>query len=104
MVSLRGYVWRAGASLDVLHFKMRVTINPMKATVQARLDRSSQTALERLVRRTGWGPSRVVREGVRLLASCYGVPPAQRVIGVGQFASGLPDLASNKKHLKGFGR
>jgi hypothetical protein len=76
----------------------------MKANVQARLDRRSQIALERLVRRTGWSPSRVVREGVHLLAACYGVPPAKRVMGVGRFASGLPDLASNKEHLKGFGR
>jgi hypothetical protein len=76
----------------------------MKTTVQARLDRRAQVALERLARRTGWSPSRVVREGVHLLAACYGVPSAKRVIGVGRFASGLPDLASNKKHLRGFGQ
>jgi len=39
-----------------------------------------------------------------LLAACYGFPSAKRVIGVGRFASGLPDLASNKKHLRGFGQ
>lgn len=76
----------------------------MKANVQARLDRRSQIALERLVRRLGWSPSRVVREGVHLLAACYVGPSAKRVIGVGRFASGLPDLGSNKKHLRGFGR
>jgi hypothetical protein len=76
----------------------------MKANVQARLDRRSQVALERLVRRLGWSPSRVVREGVHLLAACYGVPSAKRVIGVGRFASGVSDLGSNKKHLRGFGR
>ncbi|MGA2610031.1 MAG: hypothetical protein ABSH01_21535 [Terriglobia bacterium] len=76
----------------------------MRRTVQARLDRRSQAALERLVHRTGWSPSRVVREGVHLLAACYGFPAAKRVIGVGRFASGLPDLASNKKHLRGFGQ
>ena len=43
----------------------------VKANVQARLDRRSQIALERLVRRLGWSPSRVVREGVHLLAACY---------------------------------
>jgi hypothetical protein len=75
----------------------------MKTTVQARLDPRSQAALEQLVRRTGWSPSRVVREGVQLLATCYGVRPGKRVIGVGRFSSGLPDLASNKKHLRGFG-
>ena len=76
----------------------------MKANVQARLDRRSQAALERLMHRTGWSPLRIVREGVHLLAACYRVPSARRVIGVGRFASGLPDLASNKKHLKGFGQ
>jgi len=76
----------------------------MKANVQARLDRRSQIALERLVRRLGWSPSRVVREGVHLLAACYGGHTAKRVIGVGRFASGLRDLGSNKKHLRGFGR
>jgi len=76
----------------------------MKANVQARLDRRSQIALERLVRRLGWSPSRVVREGVHLLAACYAGPLAQRVIGAGRFASGLPDLGSNKNHLRGFGR
>jgi hypothetical protein len=75
----------------------------VKPKVQARLDRQSQIALDRLVRRTGWSPSRVVREGVHLLAACYGAPPAKRVIGIGRFESGLPDLASNKEHLKGFG-
>jgi hypothetical protein len=72
-------------------------------TVQARLDRRSRAALERLVRHTGWSPSRVVREGVHLLAKCYGVRPGKRVIGVRQFSSGLPDLASNIKYLRGFG-
>jgi len=33
----------------------------MSGNVQARLDRQSQIALERLVRRLGWNPSRVVR-------------------------------------------
>jgi hypothetical protein len=76
----------------------------MRTTLQARLDRRSQVSLERLVRRTGWSQSRVVREGVKLLEACYGIPPAKRVIGVGRFASGLPDLGSNKKHLRGFGQ
>ena len=75
----------------------------MKANVQARLDRRSQVALESLVRHLGWSPSRVVREGVRLLAACYGNPKRKRLIGEGRFASGLPDLGSNKKHLLGHG-
>jgi len=76
----------------------------MKANVQARLDRKSQLALDELVRRLGWSPSRVVREGLRLLAACYGGPARTRVIGIGRFASVVSDLGSNKKHLQGFGR
>lgn len=76
----------------------------MKLNVQARLDRQSQVALDELVRRLGWSPSRVVREGLRLLSACYGRPSRKRVIGIGRFASRVPDLGSNKKHLQGFGR
>jgi hypothetical protein len=76
----------------------------MKTNVQARLDRQSQIALEKLVQRLGWSPSRVVREAVRLLAICYGGHARKKVIGVGRFASGLPDLGSNKDRLRGFGR
>jgi len=75
----------------------------MRSTVQARLDRDTQRALERLVRRTGWSPSRVVREGLRLVAACYR-PAGGKIAGMGKFSSGRPDLGSNKVHLKGFGR
>ncbi len=79
--------------------------NPrVKTNVQARLDRRSQVALERLVKHLGWSPSKVVREGVRLLAACYGTPSQTKVVGIGRFASGLPDLGSNEKRLDGFGR
>jgi hypothetical protein len=76
----------------------------MKAKVQARLDRQSQLALERLVMQAGWSPSRAVREGLRLLAACYGTSSRKRVVGIGKFASGLPDLGSDEKHMRGFGR
>jgi hypothetical protein len=76
----------------------------MKGIVQARLDRRSEIALKRLTRRFGWSPSQVVREGLRLLDACYGAAPAKRVIGVGRFASHVPDLGSDKTRLQGFGR
>jgi hypothetical protein len=76
----------------------------VKANVQARLDREAQAALESLVRRLDWSPSRVVREGLRLLAACYGTTPRRKVVGIGRFASDVSDLGSNKQHLKGFGR
>jgi len=74
------------------------------ATVQARLDDESTKELADLVRRLGWSRSRVMREAIRVLAAIH--PPAKRpkIKGVGEFASGISDLGSNKKHLKGFGR
>jgi hypothetical protein len=50
----------------------------------------------------GVSPSTVVREGIRLLAASQ--PKSRKIAGLGKFASGIPDLGSNKKHLKGFGR
>jgi len=44
-----------------------------------------------------------VRESLKLLAACH--PPRRRkIIGLGKFDSGIPDLGSNKKHLEGYGR
>ena len=76
----------------------------MKAVVQARLDPEARQALHGLVRRLGWSPSRVVRESLRLMGRYHGAAPRRRVIGVGKFDSGLPDLGSNKRRLEGFGR
>jgi len=76
----------------------------MPTTIQARLDEPSQKALEKLVKQTGWSPSKVVREGLRLLAACHPGKGSRKIIGLGKFASGIPDLGSNKEHLKGFGK
>jgi len=76
----------------------------MKAVVQARLDPQARQTLDSLVRRLGWTPSRVVRESLLLMGRHHNAAPRKRVIGVGKFASGLPDLGSNKRRLQGFGR
>jgi hypothetical protein len=78
----------------------------MKATVQARLDEESQAALEQLTRQLGWSPSRVVREGLRLMARQRGLGARKRrrIIGLGKFEGGPPDLATNKKYLKDLGQ
>jgi len=75
----------------------------MKGTLQARLSVEEQRTLARLVGQLGWSPSRIVREGLRLVSVSHR-PAGQRIAGLGQFSSGKPDLGSNKKHLKGFGR
>lgn len=75
----------------------------MKSTVQARLDTTSRRDLAQLVRSLGWSPSQVVREALRRMASSH--LPAERphIVGMGKFSSGISDLGSDKKHLKGFG-
>ena len=71
-------------------------------TVQARLDSDTEKTLARLVDQMGLSPSMVVREGIRLLAASQ--PKSRKIVGLGKFSSGTPDLGSNKKHLRGFGR
>lgn len=71
-------------------------------TVQARLDAETEKTLVRLTEQLGLSPSMVVREGIRLLAASQ--PKARMIVGLGEFASGISDLGSNKKHLKGFGQ
>jgi hypothetical protein len=75
----------------------------MKATVQARLDAESQEALETLTRRLGISQSEVVRASLRLMVKQHSAPPKRKFIGLGKFDSGMVDLATNKKHMEGFG-
>jgi len=76
----------------------------MKTTIQARLDEESKKTLSALMRATGWSASRAVREGLRMLSGVHGKKKKPRIAGLGQFVSGITDLGSNKKHLKGFGK
>jgi len=76
----------------------------MRFAIQARLDNRSRKRLAALVRELGWTPSRVVREGLRVLEAGYLRRKKPRIIGLGKFKSGVPDLGSNKKHLRNLGR
>ena len=76
----------------------------MKSAVQARLDPETQKALRQLTGELGWTTSKVVREALRLLAATHRKPSRPKVIGLGQFDSGVDDLGSNKNRLRGFGR
>lgn len=76
----------------------------MRSTIQARLDEASRRNLARLVRTLGWTPSQVVREALRRMSASPLPDGRLRITGMGKFSSGIPDLGSNKKHLKGFGR
>ncbi len=74
------------------------------SSIQARLDDQSRKRLAVLVRELGWTPSRVVREGLRVLEASHLRRKKPGIIGLGKFKSGVPDLGSNKKHLRNFGR
>lgn len=57
-----------------------------------------------LARELGWSQSKIVREGLRILEASYLRRKKRGIIGMGKYHSGLPDLASNKEHLRNFGR
>ena len=56
------------------------------------------------MRESGWDASRVVREALLALEVAYPRPNRRNIIGLGKFRSDVPDLATNKKHLRGLGR
>jgi hypothetical protein len=77
----------------------------VKSAVQARLNAEDRQLLDELVRDLDWTPSQIVREGLRLVREAHPtISAADRIIGIGKFSSGIPDLATNKKYLEDFGR
>lgn len=76
----------------------------MSSLVQARLDPESEKIMQQLVKKTGWSTSKIVREGLRVLASCHVATGPRTIRGQGKFPSGIGDLATNKAHMRDFGR
>jgi hypothetical protein len=76
----------------------------MRSSIQARLDDRSRKRLALLVRELGWTPSQVVREGLRILEASHLRRKKRGIIGLAKFRSGISNLGSNKKHLRGFGQ
>jgi hypothetical protein len=76
----------------------------MSRVVQARLDDDTESLLTKLEKQLECSSSEIVRRGIKALASV--VPPTKKrkFRGVGKYDSGLPDLASNPKHMEGFGQ
>ena len=71
--------------------------------VHARLDAHSLRIRSRLRRQLGWNDSEIVRRGIQALEGLTREGPRLPLVGLGEFASGVPDLGSNPKHLEGFG-
>jgi len=75
----------------------------MSRVVQARLDDETELLRSRLQQQLGLSNSEIVRRGIRLLASMTPRPGEPKFSGIGKYDSGIPDLATNKAHLEGFG-
>ncbi len=75
----------------------------MPKIIHARLDDETDSMRRALVQRLGWTDSRLVREGIRSLSVLLAPRRKREFIGQGEFASGIEDLGSDKKHLEGFG-
>jgi hypothetical protein len=76
----------------------------MAKIVHARLDDDSEALLRRLGRDMGLSDSELLRRGLSALQAVSGRSGRPRLIGLARFASGQPDLGSNKRHLAGFGK
>ncbi len=72
--------------------------------IQARLDDETRAILVRLLKDNGLTASEIVRKGIHLVAREAHLAKPIEIIGLGEFDSGIPDLATNKKHLAGLGR
>jgi hypothetical protein len=76
----------------------------MPSSIHARLDDETSAMRDLLKRSEGWTDSEIVRRGIKLLAAVTPKPSRKhRFTGVGKYDSGIPDLATNPKHLDGFG-
>lgn len=62
--------------------------------------------MQQLKRRHGWSDSELVRNAIRALGDLDLSPQQrrERIVGLGRFASNVPDLGSDSRHLRGFGR
>ncbi|MPY87823.1 MAG: hypothetical protein GEU99_07875 [Luteitalea sp.] len=79
----------------------------MKGYIHARLDKEDRAMLDELKRSTGHTESELVRRGLRLVSQELGRRRSaldRAGSSAGKFKKGPRDLATNKKHLEGFGR
>lgn len=76
----------------------------MAKVIHARLDDNTEKLLLQLQRDLTRNTSEIIRDALRALASITPESASKRIVGLGQFQSGKEDLASNRKHLKDFGK
>lgn len=76
----------------------------MASIIHARLDALTDSLRSELQKQLGWSDSQIVREGIKSLSALVRTNGKRKIVGLGRFRSGVSDLGSNKKHLRGFGK
>lgn len=76
----------------------------MASVIHARLDDDTDELRNALQVQLGWSDSQIVREGIKSLSSLVKTSGKRKIVGQGKFKSGVADLGSNKKHMRGFGQ
>ena len=76
----------------------------MASVIHARLDADADSLRSQLQKQLGWTDSQIVREGIKSLSALVRTKGKRKIVGLGRFKSGVTDLGSNKKRLKGFGK
>jgi hypothetical protein len=93
-----------GAPGRRIRFIERIHMATKRDVVHARLDREARRTLDRLRRRTGLTDSELIRRALEAYLTRTASPTPRHIVGLGEFESGVPDLATNPEHLVGFGR
>lgn len=75
----------------------------MSNVIQARLDTDTNALRQELKERLGWTDARIVREGIKVLASITPKNGKRKLSGIGKYEAGISDLSTNSKYMEGFG-
>lgn len=75
----------------------------MARIIHARIDAQTEKLLAELRRRVGWNDSKLIREGIKALNAVLVPKRPRKIIGLGKFRSGDPDLGTDPERLRGFG-
>ena len=76
----------------------------MARTIGARLDAKTEKMLQEVACCLGWSNSEVLRAGIQMIHGSLVQRRPRRIIGQGEFCSGVADLGSSKERLTRFGR
>lgn len=76
----------------------------MSKIIEVELDDETNDLRTALKNRLGWTDTRIVREAIKALASVTPTSGRRNLTGVGEYDSGLGDLATNPEYLEGLGQ